>query len=45
MITPLPNLYMGNLDSVYPWDRGTNYAIGLGKNAANLIEKNLDAKR
>lgn len=35
--TPLPNLYIGNLDSVYPWDRGTNYAIELGKKLAQLI--------
>ena len=37
LTTPLPNLFMANLDSVYPWDRGTNYAIELGQNAANMI--------
>lgn len=28
--TPLPNVYLANMDMVYPWDRGTNYAIELG---------------
>lgn len=35
--TPLPNLFMGNLDSVYPWDRGTNYAIELGYKLAQKV--------
>lgn len=34
--TPLKNLYFANLDSVYPWDRGTNYALELGKKIAIL---------
>ncbi len=37
LTTPLPNLFMGNLDTVYPWDRGTNYAIELGKQLAYLV--------
>ncbi|MBI3576590.1 FAD-dependent oxidoreductase [Candidatus Gottesmanbacteria bacterium] len=32
--TPIPNVYLANLDSIYPWDRGTNYAVELGKRAA-----------
>lgn len=36
-ITPLKNIYLANLDMVYPWDRGTNYAAQLGQQAANLI--------
>ena len=32
--TPIPNLYLANMDSIYPWDRGTNYAVELGKKAA-----------
>lgn len=35
----LPNLFFANLDSVYPWDRGTNYALGLGRKIAELIQK------
>jgi len=39
LTTPIPTLYMANLDSVYPWDRGTNYAIELGQTAAKFIVK------
>ncbi len=36
--TPIPNVYLANMDMVYPWDRGTNYAIELGERIANLID-------
>lgn len=32
--TPLQNIFLANLDMVYPWDRGTNYAIELGEKVA-----------
>lgn len=35
--TPLPNVYLANMDSIVPWDRGTNYAVELGQKAANLM--------
>jgi protoporphyrinogen oxidase len=35
--TPSPGIYLANLDSIYPWDRGTNYAVELGMNAARVI--------
>ena len=35
--TPIPNIYLANLDSIYPWDRGTNYAVELGQRAAKVI--------
>jgi protoporphyrinogen oxidase len=35
--TPVPNLYMANMSQVYPWDRGTNYAVEIGRRAAGLI--------
>jgi hypothetical protein len=35
--TPVPGLYLANMDSIYPWDRGTNYAVELGENAAGII--------
>lgn len=38
--TPLPNIYMANMDYIYPWDRGTNYAVELGQKAAKLIHEN-----
>jgi protoporphyrinogen oxidase len=37
--TPIPNVYIANLDSIYPWDRGTNYAVDLGKKVSELIDK------
>lgn len=40
--TPLKNIYLANLDMVYPWDRGTNYAVEMGKEIADMIDK--DAK-
>jgi len=37
MKTPIEGIYLANLDSIYPWDRGTNYAVELGKKAAKKI--------
>jgi protoporphyrinogen oxidase len=38
--TPVPGLYMANMSQVYPWDRGTNYAVEIGRSAAALINQN-----
>ena len=38
--TPIKNLYIANMDSIFPWDRGTNYAVELGLKAARLIHEN-----
>lgn len=35
--TPLKNVYLANIQQVYPWDRGTNYAVELGEKIAKLI--------
>lgn len=35
--TPLKNIFLANLDMVYPWDRGTNYAIEMGEKVAKEI--------
>lgn len=35
--TPLPGLYFASMSQVYPWDRGTNYAVELGRKVAALI--------
>lgn len=35
--TPIPNILMANMDYIFPWDRGTNYAVELGKKAAQII--------
>ncbi len=36
--TPLPGLYFASMSQVYPWDRGTNYAVELGRRVARLIQ-------
>lgn len=35
----LTGLYVANMDMVYPWDRGVNYAIELGNKAASVIAR------
>lgn len=35
--TPIKNVYLANLDMVYPWDRGVNYAIDMGGKIADEI--------
>jgi protoporphyrinogen oxidase len=35
--TPLPGLYFASMSQVYPWDRGTNYAVEIGRRAAKLM--------
>lgn len=35
--TPIPHLYLANQDCVYPWDRGINYAIELGRKVSEAI--------
>jgi protoporphyrinogen oxidase len=35
--TPIPGLYFASMSQVYPWDRGTNFAVQIGRKAARLI--------
>jgi len=35
--TPLPGLFFASMSQVYPWDRGTNFAVEIGRNAAKLM--------
>lgn len=35
--TPLRGLYFASMSQVYPWDRGTNYAVAIGRRAARLM--------
>lgn len=42
--TPIKNLYLSTMSQIYPFDRGTNYAIREGKNTADLIIKSLPRK-
>jgi protoporphyrinogen oxidase len=37
METPLKNVYLANMEQVYPWDRGTNYAVQLGETVSKKI--------
>ncbi len=35
--TPLPGLYFASMSQVYPWDRGTNYAVEMGRKVAGMM--------
>jgi protoporphyrinogen oxidase len=36
--TPIPGLYFASMSQVYPWDRGTNFAVEIGRRAAGLMQ-------
>lgn len=35
--TPLPGLFFACMSQVYPWDRGTNFAVEIGRKTAQMI--------
>lgn len=35
--TPIPGLYFASMSQVYPWDRGTNFAVEIGRKAAGIM--------
>jgi protoporphyrinogen oxidase len=35
--TPIKGLYFASMSQVYPWDRGTNFAVEIGREAAGII--------
>ena len=35
--TPVEGLYFASMSQVYPWDRGTNFAVEIGRKAAKLM--------
>lgn len=35
--TPIPGIYWASMSHVYPWDRGTNYAVEIGRKAAERV--------
>lgn len=37
METSIKGIYLANMSMVYPWDRGTNYAVKIGVDVARLI--------
>jgi protoporphyrinogen oxidase len=36
--TPIEGLYFASMSQVYPWDRGTNFAVEIGRKAASLMK-------
>ncbi|GAP09615.1 protoporphyrinogen oxidase [Bellilinea caldifistulae] len=39
--TPLPGLYFASMSQVYPWDRGTNFAVQIARRAAKMMLEDL----
>lgn len=35
--TPIPGLYFASMSQVYPWDRGTNFAVEIGRRAVKRM--------
>jgi protoporphyrinogen oxidase len=35
--TPIPGLYFASMSQVYPWDRGTNFAVQIGRKTARMM--------
>lgn len=35
--TPIENVYLANMQQVYPWDRGTNFAVEIGERVVGFI--------
>lgn len=35
--TPFKHVFLANIEQVYPWDRGTNYAVELGEKVAKRL--------
>lgn len=42
--TPLKGLYLASMSQVYPWDRGTNFAVEIGRRAAREMLAQLQAE-
>jgi len=38
--TPIPGLYFASMSQVYPWDRGTNFAVEVARKAVRLMLEN-----
>jgi len=38
--TPIMGLYFASMSQVYPWDRGTNFAVEIGRKAARKMLEN-----
>ncbi len=42
--TPVKGLYFASMSQVYPWDRGTNFAVEIGRRTAHLVMEDLGAQ-
>ncbi len=40
--TPVEGVYFASMSQVYPWDRGTNFAVEIGRRAAGLIMESMN---
>lgn len=43
MRTSIPGVYLANMSMVYPFDRGTNYAVKMGNEVAGMVIKDLES--
>ncbi len=39
--TPVPGLYFASMSQVYPWDRGTNFAVQIGRKTAGMVAEDI----
>ncbi len=39
--TPVSGLYFASMSQVYPWDRGTNFAVEIGRKVAGMVVEDL----
>ena len=42
--TPVPGLYFASMSQVYPWDRGTNFAVEIGRRVAGMLMDDMQSK-
>jgi protoporphyrinogen oxidase len=40
--TPIPDLFFASMSQIYPWDRGTNYAVQLARQAVQLMSAKIN---
>jgi protoporphyrinogen oxidase len=43
--TPMAGLWLASMSQVYPWDRGTNFAVEIGRRVARMVDPNLPPVR
>lgn len=41
--TPVPGLYFASMSQVYPWDRGTNFAVEIGRKVAEMVIEDINS--